>query len=253
MKGSFFTRYELPLFFLLTYPLSWWSIPVAGGAIIPQGPALAAVIVIALTAGRPGLREFWKRLTNFRAGWWFLIGPAIIAAFLLAAYAISLLMGVKVTNPFHLPSVGTLVTLLLLGGLWEEPGWTGFAFHKLQERFTGRPYGALTAALITGTFRALWHLPLVISGSIAWHDAVFYSYAIQILLAWIYNRSGKSIPAVMLTHYASNVLAGSIMLQAFAGSDKALFYILLTICGSLAGLLIALGSRLKLGYAPSEA
>jgi hypothetical protein len=199
------------------------------------------------------LREFWKRLTNFRAGRWFLIGPAIIAAFLLAAYGISLLMGVKAPDPFHLPSAGTLLTLLLLGGLWEEPGWTGFAFHKLQERFTERPNGSLLAAIITGTFRALWHLPLVMSGAIAWYDMVFFSYALQILLAWIYNRSGKSIPAVMLTHYASNVLAGSLMLSAFTGSDKNIYYILMTVGISLAALAIALGSRLRLGYARAEA
>lgn len=54
--------------------------------LIPHGPALAAVIIIALSAGRQGLREFWRRCTNLRAGWWYLAGPAIVATYLSAAF-----------------------------------------------------------------------------------------------------------------------------------------------------------------------
>jgi len=42
---QFFSKYELPLFLLLTYVLSWWSAPLMNGPIIPYGPAIAAVIV----------------------------------------------------------------------------------------------------------------------------------------------------------------------------------------------------------------
>ena len=51
---SIFTKYELPLFFLLTYLLSWWIVPFLQGGMLAQGPAFAAVIIIALTAGRQG-------------------------------------------------------------------------------------------------------------------------------------------------------------------------------------------------------
>ena len=59
---SFLQKYELPLFLLLTYTLSWWSAPFASGGIIPHGPAFAAVVLIALSSGRQGMREFWSRL-----------------------------------------------------------------------------------------------------------------------------------------------------------------------------------------------
>ena len=47
--------YQLALFFLLSYLLSWWSAPLMNGAIIPYGPMFAALIVLALAVGRPSL------------------------------------------------------------------------------------------------------------------------------------------------------------------------------------------------------
>lgn len=174
-KQTFFQTYELPLFFLLAYLLSWWSVPFANGGLIPHGPTLAAVIVIAQTAGRPGLAEFWARLTNFRAGWWYLIGPAIIVAYLLAAFIVNVLMGATVVSPFPVPSVGTFILLLLMGGIWEEPGWTGYAFPKMRERFAHLKYPDLMATLLLGVLWGLWHLPLVLYGTLAWYDIVFSS------------------------------------------------------------------------------
>jgi hypothetical protein len=54
---TFFQKYELPLFFLLAYALSWMSVPFANGGLLPHGPTIAAVIVVALVAGRQGLRD----------------------------------------------------------------------------------------------------------------------------------------------------------------------------------------------------
>jgi len=241
-------RYQLLLFVALTYPLSWWAVPFAQGALIPHGPALAAIVVVGLTEGRPGLRRFWRRCTNWRAGWWYLIGPAVIAAYLLAAYIISQLLGVSVTTAIQLPSAAVLLNLLLLGGLWEEPGWTGYALPALQERFGRRRDGVLIATLLLGTIRAFWHLPLVLSGAIAWYDAAFFSLALQVTITWVYNRSNGSVPAVMVTHFPSNVLAGATMLVAFSGSERAMYYVLFVICACLIALTILWRSQFRLGY-----
>jgi uncharacterized protein len=245
---SFLQKYELPLFLLLTYTLSWWSAPFADGGIIPHGPAFAAVILIALISGRRGLREYWKRLTNFRAGWWYLVGPAIIAAYLLAAFVVNLLLGATAVSPFPIPSAGTMVVLLLMGGLWEEPGWTGYALPKLQERFAPHVYGTLAATLVLGLFRSLWHLPLVVYGGIAWYDAVFFSFAFQLMITWLYNKSNGSVPAVMVFHYASNVLAGSVMLLVFSGAEKAMYYMLFVVFACLVALFIAWQTKMQLGF-----
>lgn len=243
----FVVRHSFPIFIFLAYALSWWWAPLAQGGMLPHGPALAAVIVVALAEGRPGLQAFWRRCTNWRAGWWYLVGPTIIVAYLFAAFAINLLLGAKVANLPVAPSAAVLLNLLLLGGLWEEPGWTGYALPTLQERLAGRAYANLIATLVTGIFRGLWHLPLVVYGVIPWYDALFFVLALQVIIAWIYNKSGGSVPAVMVTHFMSNTLTGYTMLLVFSGSEKTMYYILFVVCACLAALAILLRSQLKLG------
>lgn len=245
---NFIRKFELPLFLMLTYILSWWSAPFASGGIIPQGPLFAAVIMIALTLGRSGLREYWSRLTKLSAGWWYLVGPAIIAVYLLAAFVVNLLLGATAASPFPFPSAGAMIVLLLMGGLWEEPGWTGYALPKLQAHFAPHAYGTLAATLVMGFFRSLWHLPLVVFGSILWYDAVFFSLAFQVIITWLYNKSNGSVPAVMVFHYASNVLAGSVMLLAFSGTEQAMYYVLFVGFACLAALVIAWQTKMQLGF-----
>ena len=216
-------RYELAFFFLLTYLLSWWSVPLMNGALIPQGPMFAAMIVIALTMGRLGWREYWKRLTNWRAGWWYLIGPLVILGYSGIAFVINVLSGATLIEPPHWMSMGVFVQLLFFGGQWEEPGWTGYALPQLEERFAKHPNGALMAALVLGVFRALWHLPLFLGGKLYWFDIFVFSFAVQIIIAWLYHRSGRSVPAVMLFHFVSNLM-GAILSPVFVGAEQLTFY-----------------------------
>ena len=220
---KFLQRYEIVFFFLLTYLLSWWSVPLMNGALIPQGPAFAAVAVIALTMGRRGLREYWKQLNDWRAGRWYWIAPSILIAYAGIAFAINLWSGATLAEMPHLLSLGVFMQLLFFGGQWEEPGWTGYALPKLQERFANRPNGALIAVLVLGAFRALWHLPLFLAGKVYWFDIFVFSFAFQIIIAWLYRRSGGSVPCVILFHFVSNLL-GSIMYPVFAGGDRLMYY-----------------------------
>lgn len=241
---SIFTKYELPLFFLLTYLLSWWIVPFLQGGMLAQGPAFAAVIIIALTAGSQGLREFWHRLTRWRAGWWYLIGPAIIIGYQGVAFGINLLLGATVTELPHLPSTGTFLELLLFGGLWEEFGWTGYILPKLQERFASFPNGRLIAALVLGIFRAIWHLPLFLYGKIFWFDILIFEIAVQVIIAWLYNTSGGSVLVVVFFHFMSNVL-GSVMSPVFTGVERTTYYAIFMALASLIALVIAWKSKFK--------
>jgi hypothetical protein len=101
---------------------------------------------------------------------------------------------------------------------------------------------------VLGLCRSLWHLPLVVFGSIAWYDAVFFSFAFQLIITWLYNKTNGSVPAVMVFHYASNVLAGSVMLLAFGGAERAMYYILFVFFACLAALYIAWQTRMRLGF-----
>ncbi|HEY5731758.1 MAG TPA: CPBP family intramembrane glutamic endopeptidase [Anaerolineales bacterium] len=248
-----FTKYQLPLFFLLSYLLSWWAIlPVHG--LLPHGVAIAAAIVIALTLGRTGLREWWGRLTNFRAGWLFLAGPAIVAGYILVAYVVNLLLGATVVNPPRFPSVMAVGELLLLGGMWEELGWSGYALPTLQKRFAKNPNGALIATLILWIFRGIWHLPLIFWARwpIPWYDAALYSsLAMQVIISWLYNKSGGSVPAVMLYHLMSNILF-RVMSPVFAGPDATMYGILSYAFAILIALALAWSSKFKLGWRDTE-
>lgn len=218
------SKYQLPIFFLLSYVLSWWSAPFANGQIMPHGPAVAAIIILALTSGKGGLRTLWRRITHWRVAWyWYLVGPALIVFYQGSATLINLLLGATITKMPGIPTTSIILELLLLGGLWEEPGWTGYALPKLQEHFSKRPNSKFVAALVLGVFRAIWHLPLFLGGHIPWFDVVIFEIAFQLIIAWLYNRSGGSVLVVILFHFASN-LVGAVFNPTFSGDERTAYY-----------------------------
>ncbi len=246
-SSQFFTKYRFPLFFLLAYLLSWWLLPVSRAGMLPHGAALAALIVLALTLGRPGLRVWWQRLTNFRGGWWYLVGPAILAGGLAVAFLLNLLVGASIRGGLQLP-LEAVVMLILVGGEWEEPGWTGYALPELQKRYARTANGPLIATLILGVFRGLWHLPLVLAGAIPWYDAVLMTQLVfQPIISWLYNKTGGSVPVVIVFHYMSNLLGG-LTSPIFAGPEAEQYKILYYGFGFVAVIMIAWKTQFKFGW-----
>lgn len=226
---SFVARWQFVLFIALAYALSWWTAPIMNGAILPYGPALAAVIILALVAGRGGLSDLWQWVTRPTRWVWYLIAPGLMAAIALGALALNLLLGASITSVAHLQPwvwLATVGQLLLLGGQWEEPGWSGYALPYWRRRLGDHSLlsSPLAATLIVGAVRAVWHLPLVLSGAIPWYDALFYSFALQFMIVWLYERTEGNLLVIMLFHLASNVFIGSIMTPLFAGADLARYY-----------------------------
>jgi hypothetical protein len=243
-------RYPITSFVVAAYAFSWWSVPFADGAIIPHGPFLAAVLILALTRGRPGLNDMFRRMTSWKGGWiWLVIAPGLVVFYLLVAFGLNLALGGMVSDTEHLNSfLPTLLTLVLLGGWWEEPGWTGFALPLLQNRYSGRPFGLLQASLVLGLIRAGWHLPLMVSGAIPWYDVVFFSMAFQFLITWLFNRTGGSVLIPMLFHLTSNVVGGGIMVPLFTGNDHDRFYVLFIVIAWLLALALTRSRRWSMGY-----
>jgi hypothetical protein len=250
---SFIKRHPMATFVVFTYLLSWWSAPFAEGRIIPYGPALAAAIVLAVTTGRRGLGGWWRRITRWRVAWyWYLIGPGIIAGYQSVAFVLNLLLGANLVSLPQPPGMGTTITLLLLGGLWEEPGWSGYALPKMQERFANRPNGALLAALVVGVFRAIWHLPLFIYGHIPWFDFLIFSFAFQIIISWLFNRSGGSVPVVMWFHLASNIFGAVFNSSMFMGTEWTNYRALFMALACVIAVIILWKSSLRLGQGAAQ-
>lgn len=243
-------RYAIWLFFPLAYLLSWISLllPQANGGILPHGPALAALVLISLTEGRAGLSLWWRRVTNGRvSAIWYLAAPAIMILFQIGGASINLLLGATLQPVGWSQVWPSLLMLVFLGGQWEELGWTAYALPKLQALFGERP---VLASAVLSILRGLWHLPLVISGAIPWYDMLFFSFAMQFTISWLYNRTA-STPIVFLFHFTSNALF-VIMYQLFTGADWSRHYVLFIVVGCmLSAILIAATGLLQDKERPS--
>jgi hypothetical protein len=249
---QFVSRFPLVTFFILAYAISWSIVIPMNGSILPQGPAIAALIVLSVTTGRRGLADLWQQITRWRVAWvWYLVAPGIVVAYILLAFVVSGLLGATIISTAHLQSpsaVLPIITMLLLfGGQWEEPGWSGFALPRLQERFASRPAGILLASLILGALRAGWHLPLVLYGAIPWYDAILYSFALQFLITWLYSRTNRSVLIVMLFHLTSNITVGLVK-PLYAGSDWAQYTWLFIVFAWLIVLVILSRAGAGLGW-----
>ena len=239
-------KHQVVLFFPLAYLVSWWSVPLIDGRIMAHGPAIAALIILAITAGRQGLSNFWHNLISRGAGWyWYVIAASIHLAYIGGAFLLSLLFGGQAANPPSL-SLATIGLLVLLGGQWEEFGWTGYALPRLLKHYSSHPNDALKAVLIAGVFRSVWHLPLFLYGYIPWYDIAILSFALQILIAWLYIKTRGCTLVVIWFHFTSNIM-GALMATVFTGADRTTFYALFVALAAAMALLVLWKSGLEEG------
>jgi membrane protease YdiL (CAAX protease family) len=213
-------RHPLATFVVLAYALSWWPVLPFQGKLFPQGVFLAALIVLAVTEGRPGVGALVRRLGHWRVGFgWYGIALGLPFAVHVLTGILTVLLGAPVPTLAQLPDWSalalTVLLLLVVGGQWEEPGWRGYAQPRLE---AGR--SALAAALLLGVIGIGWHLPLMLTGLIPWSELLVIP-ALFIVWAWAYNSTGGSLLIAVLFHLSSN-LAGALVPSLFVGSDAAL-------------------------------
>ena len=214
-------RHPLLTFFVLAYAIAWCLLPF--GTFLPLGPLVAAVVVISITEGRNGLRQWGARMTRWRVGWfWYACAIGIPLLVHAAAVTGNRLAGAPAPSwsqftPWY--SVPMLLALALVnpvnGPLGEEPGWRAYAQPGLQSRRSPLLATGILAVLVTG-----WHLPLVLMPQfdLGLPDLVT-TFAVTFWYGWLFNRSGASALLTLIAHATE----GSIDTSSFwpAGADAA--------------------------------
>jgi uncharacterized protein len=230
MQGliAFARRHQLALFFVLAYAFSWWAWvwyrldPANVDApILPIGPLLAALAMLALVGGWDAIRHWLAKIVHWRvAPVWYFFALLVPPALTLAAVGINRFFGATVVAEATVPGWQAIavqfVFIFLWIGLGEEPAWRGYALPRLMK---GRP--ALVAALILGAFHAIWHLPLFgveydLANGLPWLISVF---CVSIVIAWVWLHTAGSLLMPMLLHASNNTIA-SVAWRWFAGADQ---------------------------------
>ncbi|MDI3341791.1 MAG: CPBP family intramembrane metalloprotease [Sphaerobacter sp.] len=164
-------------------------------------PLIAAALLVYRADGSAGLRRLLTRAVRYRG-----IAPIrwlpifrLMPAIYLLADGIQRLLGRSLLDlRFPLPTILALFLVLRIAALAEEVGWMGYATDPLQARW-GAPGAAIIpglvwAAFLQGTHRLEW---------IVWHRSG--GVALRVLIAWVYNNTGRSVLAAALLHTTDNV------------------------------------------------
>ena len=189
------------------------------------GPSVASILMTGLVHGRAGFRDLLTRMTRWRVGARWYAVALLTAPLLVTAVLLALSLG----SPAFLPTILTTsdkVALLLMGmvgtvvgGIFEELGWTGFATPILLRQ----RYGVLGTGLIIGVLWGVAHLPLYywasgnLSGALSpgflvTAQVLAWFPAYRVLMVWAYD-STESVLLAMLMHAsltASQVIFASL-------------------------------------------
>ena len=223
-------RHRLLLFFVLAFLLSWypWLIALARGTTTgpnPLGPAVAAVIVLAMTAGKAGLREFFGKWIHWRirpSAYLISVGLPIALTGVAALVVATLGEGpVRVTSPSAPDVIEKFIFIFLFIALGEEPGWRGYALPELERR-----YSPLVATLLLAAVWAVWHLPLM--GS-EFPLRIVPAFVLGLLgttlfQTWLFHRTEGSLLPQMILHTTVNTIGAGMVFQWFSPSDLTILW-----------------------------
>jgi len=225
------------------------------------GLAGGAFLVTRLADGTEGVRELRSRYFTWRTGpQWYLL--ALFGAPLLLLVGAAVVQGTSVLGAFganlsqFLPNyVLQVVLIAVLISLWEETGWMSFLTARWQKRF-----GPVLASLMVAPLFGLGHFPLLFlaggltdSGRLTTSEVpeyvfyllVLFAVPVRLILTWVFNSTGGSLPIVALLHASFDVTASAAILTGFyPGLDGRLLYFGLAIVAI--GVLVI--TRGRLGY-----
>jgi hypothetical protein len=212
---------SLLLFFVLAFALMWVCFftvaltPIAansllGSALLLLGafaPALAALTITSKAEGHVGVKALLRRVIQWRV-----TAKSYVFA---ASYTVVIKLTVAVVHrlvlgawprfdaePRYIIPLAILFSTPFQAG--EEIGWRGYALPRLAVRF-----GLARASLILGVIWGCWHLPQFFIREADTYRQPFFVFvlgvmALSVILAWLWERSGRSLLLPMLLHAGWN-------------------------------------------------
>jgi uncharacterized protein len=216
------------------------------------GPIGSALFVTAVADGQPGLRRWLGRMWRWRVRWhWYAVALlGVPAAMLATGFVFS-------DGQVHAPTmlavaayVPALFVQMVTTGLAEEPGWRDFALPRMQRRF-----GPLAGTMILGPIWAFWHMPLFLTDWGGWPDAdwtypvafAVFCIAFNVVMTWVFNRTGESLPLAALTHVSVNNFASIMWSEMFPTIEEGRAMQAMAAAAVVAAVLLLWGTRGRLG------
>ena len=222
----FFKRYPLFAYFALAYSIAWGGILIInfysgfhlfhGESVLSKGiggqlmgvwlvmlsaPCIAGLFLKRMVDGKEGVKQLFSSMTRWKVSIRWYIAALLIIPALLVPIIYSLVLISKNYAPGLMVAMG--IGAGLIGGFFDEIGWTGFALPKLQSKYT--PF---IAGIILGIIHTFWHLFADYLGGISFYKELYLFHfllwiialtAFRLLAVWIYNHS-KSLLLAQLTH-----------------------------------------------------
>ncbi len=250
---TFIQSHSLLFYFILAYGISWGGFLLSfgpdgfkifqGEGILSRGfsnrqsitvwlamlagPSLSCLLLTGIVDGKPGL----KRLVSSILKWNVDIKWYIAALFITPTLLIFILYGLAFISHDFSPGfmLGFGLGVGLIGGFFEEIGWTGFAQRKLQLNYT-----PLVAGIILGVVHTIWHFLADYWGGISFYGEFYVLHfilwiialtAYRLLSVWIYNSS-NSLLLAQLTHAS---FTGSQLVfwpQAVSAAESVIWYMI---------------------------
>jgi membrane protease YdiL (CAAX protease family) len=198
---TFVRRHRVAAFFVLAYFLAWAGVP--WGSFYAPGALLAALIVIVVTEGMPGLRRLGARCIRWRVSWiWYVLAVAVPLSVHLMSISANMAVGASAPSLgfltwYGLPlAIGLHIVDPFGGPLMEEPSFRGFAQPEMEKGRSRLAATAIMAVLISG-----WHAPLFFMPVFEAHPIGFVTtVAVTFWYAWLFNHAGGSVLLTLIAH-----------------------------------------------------
>jgi len=169
-------------------------------------PIASASILTYRKSGWDGVKKLLARIFDFgrieKKKWY---GPILLLTPLVFLLSLAIMVASGAPIPAALAPIVALPAVILfffILATGEEVGWMGYAFDPMQAQS-----GALRASLVLGLIWAVWHVPFLVvmmPDSVTILSQLLTLVGTRVLLAWIFNNTGKSVFATIVFHAADN-------------------------------------------------